>query len=117
MRTCISTLIHYITYKADWKSVKPIREFDIYFPTNVHSRVGIDINQSAYVHSNEGLSDCYSILDKSYDRMSAIEEALLKTLIGMDILFAMLVGSGIRMDVNLARCIHSSSCFVVISST
>ncbi len=49
--------------------------------------------------------------------MSAIEEVLLKTLIGMDILFAMLVSSGIRMDVNHARCIHSSSCIVVISST
>ena len=89
----------------------------INFATCIHSRVGMEVNHSTYAYSNEGLSDCYTIADKSYDRMSAFKQVLFKTLMGMDILFAMLVGSGIGMDVNLARCIHSSSCFVVISST
>lgn len=105
--------MHYITYKADWKSVKPIREFDIYFPTNVHSRVGIDINQSAYVHSNEGMSESGTTANNPCDRMSVSEKALLNTLIGMDLLSATSVASGIGMDVKFDKCINPGSGFVV----
>lgn len=73
----------------------------------------MDINQSAYVHSNEGMSESDTIANNPCDRMSVSEKALLNTLIGMDLLSATSVASGIGMDVKFAARIHPSSGFVV----
>ena len=73
----------------------------------------MDINQSAYVHSNEGMSESDTIANNPCDRMSVSEKALLNTLIGMNLLSATCIASGIGMDVKFAARIHPSSGFVV----
>ena len=73
----------------------------------------MDIIQLTYAHSNEGMSDSCSTLDNSNDRMSVVGGIMLKTLIGMDLLFATFIGSGIGMDVKLDSYVHLGSCFEI----